>query len=78
MQLAILTTFSIMVILLFGLPHRAAAYLDPGSGSYLLQLLIAGLLGALFVIKTYWRTIKSFISAQWTKIRSSSRAPSSR
>lgn len=28
-------------------------YLDPGSGSYLLQLLIAGVLGALFVFRGY-------------------------
>lgn len=27
------------------------AYLDPGSGSYLLQLLVAGALGALFVLR---------------------------
>jgi hypothetical protein len=36
------------------------AYLDPGSGSYLLQLLIAGLLGSLFVIKASWGRIKNF------------------
>jgi hypothetical protein len=36
------------------------AYLDPGSGSYLLQLLIAGLLGSLFVVKASWGKIKTF------------------
>jgi len=36
------------------------AYLDPGSGSYLLQLLIAGLLGSLFVIRASWDRIKTF------------------
>ena len=36
------------------------AYLDPGSGSYLLQLLIAGLLGSLFVVKASWGRIKTF------------------
>jgi hypothetical protein len=36
------------------------AYLDPGSGSYLLQLLIAGLLGSLFVIRASWGKIKGF------------------
>jgi len=35
------------------------AYLDPGSGSYLLQLLIAGLLGGLFAIRAYWGKIKN-------------------
>lgn len=36
------------------------AYLDPGSGSYLLQLLIAGLLGSLFVVRASWGKIKTF------------------
>ena len=36
------------------------AYLDPGSGSYLLQLLLAGLLGSLFVLKASWGKIKGF------------------
>lgn len=39
---------------------RPLAYLDPGSGSYLLQLLIAALLGAAFALRMYWGRIKSF------------------
>ena len=38
------------------------AYLDPGSGSYLLQLLIAGALGALFALRLYWSRVKGFFS----------------
>ncbi len=38
------------------------AYLDPGSGSYLLQLLIAGLLGSLFVIRASWSRIVGFFN----------------
>lgn len=38
------------------------AYLDPGSGSFLIQLLLAGGLGAAFLLKTYWRKIKSLFS----------------
>lgn len=41
---------------------KPAAYLDPGSGSYLLQLFIAGALGALFAIRHYWSRIKDFFS----------------
>ena len=36
------------------------AYLDPGSGSYLLQLLIAGLLGGAFLIRLFWGRIRAF------------------
>jgi len=38
------------------------AYLDPGSGSVLIQLLIAGLLGAAFLIKAFWSRIKAFFN----------------
>jgi hypothetical protein len=34
------------------------AYLDPGSGSVLIQLLIAGLVGAGFILKASWSKIK--------------------
>lgn len=35
------------------------AYLDPGSGSFILQLLLATLLGLGFVLKGYWRKLLS-------------------
>jgi hypothetical protein len=40
---------------------RAYAYLDPGSGSYLFQIMVASLVGAAFAIKTYWIKIKKFV-----------------
>ncbi len=48
------------VVLAAGTLGRPAQYLDPGSGSYLLQLLIAGILGALFALRLYWKRIKGF------------------
>jgi hypothetical protein len=38
-------------------PHEGHAYLDPGTGSYVLQLLIAFVIGALFAIKVFWRKL---------------------
>lgn len=35
-------------------------YLDPGSGSYLVQAIIAGILGVLFYFKNIWRRVKMF------------------
>ncbi|HQZ51698.1 MAG: hypothetical protein KA968_09705 [Chitinophagaceae bacterium] len=35
-------------------------YIDPGSGSYLLQAIIAAVLGAGFWIKMSWHRIKAF------------------
>lgn len=38
--------------------EKATLYLDPGSGSILIQLLIAALLGAGLFIRTQWAKIK--------------------
>ncbi len=38
------------------------AYLDPGSGSFIIQLLIAGLVGAGFLVRVYWKKIKGLFS----------------
>ncbi len=38
----------------------ATAYIDPGSGSFFVQMLLAGLLGVGMVLKTYWGRILSF------------------
>jgi hypothetical protein len=37
------------------------AYLDPGSGSFILQALVAMLAGAIVAINAYWTKIKSFL-----------------
>jgi len=43
------------------------AYLDPGSGSFILQLLIASLVGGLFILKSYWKKIISFFRERSAK-----------
>jgi len=35
-------------------------YLDPGSGSYILQVIIAAILGGLMFFKNFWIKVKSF------------------
>lgn len=35
------------------------AYLDPGAGSLVLQMSVAGLLGGVFVLKVFWRHLKA-------------------
>lgn len=35
----------------------AYAYLDPGTGSYLFQIIAAALLGMLFAFKIFWRKV---------------------
>jgi hypothetical protein len=43
------------------LSRDASAYLDPGTGSYVFQVLIAAFIGGLFTIRIYWRKIKHFL-----------------
>jgi len=39
-------------------------YIDPGSGSYLVQAIIAAILGGLFYFKRMWLRIKLFFSGK--------------
>jgi hypothetical protein len=39
----------------------AYGYLDPGTGSYVLQLLIGGLLGGLFAVGLFWKRVLAFV-----------------
>ena len=43
-----------------GIAPPAYAYLDPGTGSMLVQMLLGGVAGALVVGKLYWHRIKAF------------------
>jgi hypothetical protein len=52
----------LFVFLVLSLPAAPAfAYLDPGTGSYLFQIMVASLIGGAFAIKTYWSKIKTFM-----------------
>lgn len=37
-------------------------YIDPGSGSYLVQAIVAAILGFLFYFKTIWWKLRSFFT----------------
>jgi multisubunit Na+/H+ antiporter MnhC subunit len=41
--------------------NSAHAYLDPGTGSIILQAIVAGVASSLFVLKMYWHKFKSLI-----------------
>lgn len=43
---------------LFVFPREVYAYIDPGSGSYLTQVILGFVFGGLFMIKIYWNKIK--------------------
>jgi hypothetical protein len=37
---------------------NAWAYLDPGTGSFILQMLLGGVAGMLVVVRLYWEKLK--------------------
>jgi hypothetical protein len=43
-------------------------YIDPSSGSYLVQMLIAGILGSLFFFKNAWTKVKNFFTGKKTVV----------
>ncbi|HOF87662.1 MAG TPA: hypothetical protein PLZ36_06100 [Armatimonadota bacterium] len=64
----LMSTLVCAAALLAGSAQAAQAYyLDPGSGSYLFQMAIAGVLGGLFALRQAWR--------KWRMRGSKSRKP---
>jgi hypothetical protein len=54
----------LLVLLLLISPvtlQLAYGYLDPGTGSYIIQLLVGGLLGGLFAIGLFWKRVIAFV-----------------
>jgi hypothetical protein len=47
------------VIMVLGFPGRAEAYLDPTTGSMVLQVVSGGIIAVLAATKIYWHRIKS-------------------
>lgn len=56
----------ILIIYFFSLTN-AFAYLDPGTGSVILQAIIAAIAAASATVTFYWRKIKMKIKSLFTK-----------
>lgn len=54
-------TLVVVCVLLFSPAH---AYLDPGTGGFLLQILFGGVAGALVIIKIFWYKLKGFLGVK--------------
>jgi len=68
MEYRLLITVAVLLFLVYLMfPQTAYAYLDPGTGSYLLQVGLAVLLGASFAIKIYWRKIRASLANLFSK-----------
>jgi hypothetical protein len=61
----------LFVLALVAVP-RAHAYLDPGTGSMIIQVLIAVVVGAAFAVKVFWKRIAAFLRRLFHKDNPSS------
>jgi hypothetical protein len=62
-----------LAVQLAGLSTTAHAYLDPGTGSILVQSLLAGVAGVVAVVSVYWQRVKAFFT-NWRKASRHSRS----
>jgi hypothetical protein len=56
-----------ILILLLGFPKPNYAYIDPGTGSYVIQILIAAFISISFAVKIFWKKIKTFFRKLFKK-----------
>lgn len=53
---------AIVILVAALLPAQAFAYLDPGTGSMLAQVILGGLAGLAVVLKLFWHRFVRFIT----------------
>ena len=70
MPLRSFSLFCLLTLVLSGAAAPAWAYLDPGTGSMILQVLLGGFAGLALVGKLYWHRLLVMIG-----VRSESRDP---
>lgn len=63
----LMTGLTLSFSILFSILGREKGYLDPGSGSYIIQLIIASLMGALFMLGVYRRRVTDFFRNLFSK-----------
>jgi flagellar biosynthesis protein FliR len=56
-----LSVLLVLVVYTLINPPLAHAYLDPGTGSVIVQAVVGGIVGVAAIAKLYWTRIKQFI-----------------
>ena len=67
MILIVMKTIFISFIFLFCSATNAFAYLDPVSGGVILQMIIAGITGAIAYVVFYYKKVKDFLNKVFKK-----------
>jgi hypothetical protein len=58
--------FALVLVLV---PASSHAYLDPGTGSYILQIVIGVLLAAALAVRAFWHRIKTYLASLFSSKR---------
>jgi len=69
-KLKIRLTTSSIFLSVFLLPltsQEVHAYIDPGTGSLVIQILIASFVGGVFLLKIFWEKVKAFFKNLFSK-----------
>ena len=53
----------LVLVMILIVPRDAHAYLDPATGSLILQGILAGIFGAALTAKLYWKRLKALFGA---------------
>jgi hypothetical protein len=59
--------FAMSVLAIVALTTHAHAYLDPGTGSIILQALVAGVASTMFVARMYWNKLRGLLGMSVNK-----------
>ena len=51
-------------LVLMLIPTTAFAYIDPGTGSFVIQGIIGAVVGGAFVLKVFWKRIKAALTGK--------------
>ncbi len=65
----LLRTIVVLLALLVLSPNHALAYIDPGTGSLIIQMIIASLVAVGFATRRYWIKFLSFLRGSGPKAR---------
>ena len=55
------------LVTIVGAAHSSLAYIDPGSGSYIFQLLVGAFVGVAVAIKVFWRRVFAFFTGKLSR-----------
>jgi hypothetical protein len=63
------TVLVLSAAILLATPDQALAYIDPGAGSMLVQLILGGIAGLLLVGRLFWVGLKGWVTKPFTRSR---------